>query len=89
VTVGELPHEERDGTADEDWRANGFSTAIRLAIIRGATLREIGAAATDVAISVALAEEEGSLQRAASRLGLTPRALQLRRAAGKLPPAPE
>ena len=88
VTVGELPHEERDEqTAAGDWRADGFATAIRRAIMRGATLREIGAAATDVAISVALSEEKGSLQRAAARLGLTPRALQMRRAAGKLPPA--
>jgi transcriptional regulator with GAF, ATPase, and Fis domain len=88
VTVGELPAEER--RAEEgaiDWRSDGFSGAIRLAIMQGATLREIGSAATDVAIAVALAEEGGSLQRAARRLGLTPRALQLRRASGRLPEA--
>jgi transcriptional regulator with GAF, ATPase, and Fis domain len=48
------------------------------------TLREISAAAVDLAIGVALAEEDGNLQRAARRLGVTPRALQLRRAAGRL-----
>ena len=87
VSVGELPDEERTGEeTDTDWRADGFSAAIRVAIMSGATLREIGAAATDVAIAVALAEEDGSLQRAAVRLGLTPRALQMRRASGRLPP---
>jgi len=35
--------------------------------------------------AIALGEEDGNLQRAARRLGLTPRALQLRRAAGRLP----
>ncbi|HEX6699311.1 MAG TPA: sigma 54-interacting transcriptional regulator [Gaiellaceae bacterium] len=86
VTIGELPEDERvvPETA-VDWRDDGFSEAIRSAVARGATLREIGTAATDSAISVALAEEGGNLQRAARRLGLTPRALQLRRAAGKLP----
>jgi len=48
------------------------------------TLREISAAAGDLAIRVALADEEGNLQRAARRLGVTPRALQLRRANGRL-----
>jgi hypothetical protein len=48
------------------------------------TLREISAAAGDLAIRLALAEEDGNLQRAAGRLGVTPRALQLRRAAGRL-----
>jgi transcriptional regulator with GAF, ATPase, and Fis domain len=86
ITIGELPEEERIGPRDSDWRSDGFSTAIRRAVARGITLREIGAAATDTAIAVALGEEDGNLQRAARRLGLTPRALQLRRAAGRLPP---
>ena len=86
VTIGELPEEERRaGASAPDWRGNGFSTAIRSAVAQGVTLREIGTAAADTAIAVALGEEEGNLQRAARRLGLTPRALQLRRAAGRLP----
>jgi transcriptional regulator with GAF, ATPase, and Fis domain len=87
VTIGELPQEERVAPAmDPDWRGDGFSTAIRRAVARGVTLRDIGTAAIDTAIAVALGEEEGNLQRAARRLGVTPRALQLRRAAGRLPP---
>jgi transcriptional regulator with GAF, ATPase, and Fis domain len=90
VTVGDLPEEERPVLAEEgDWRDEGFSNAIRRALARGVTMREIGAGAADAAISFALAEEGGSLQRAAQRLGLTPRALQLRRAAGRLPAATE
>jgi DNA-binding NtrC family response regulator len=42
--------------------------------------KEIGRAAEDVAIRYASDEEDGNLQRAASRLGVTDRALQLRRA---------
>jgi transcriptional regulator with GAF, ATPase, and Fis domain len=86
VTVGDLPAEERPlVAAPHDWRDDGFITAIRNAIAQGVTMREIAAGATDAAIRVALAEEGGSLQGAARRLGLTPRALQLRRAAGRLP----
>jgi len=86
VTVGELPTEERlHEAARGDWRADGFSAAIREAIMSGATLREIGVAAADVAVAVALTIEGGSMPRAARRLGVTPRALQLRRASGRLP----
>jgi len=86
VTLGELPVEERIATARElEWRGDGFVRAIRRAVAHGVTLREIGTAATDAAIAIALGEEDGNLQRAARRLGLTPRALQLRRAAGRLP----
>jgi transcriptional regulator with GAF, ATPase, and Fis domain len=86
VTIGELPVEERrtEGV-DVDWRGDGFATAIGRAIAQGVSLRDIGSAAADTAIAAALHEEDGNLQRAARRLGLTPRALQLRRAAGRLP----
>jgi transcriptional regulator with GAF, ATPase, and Fis domain len=87
VTIGELPEEERRAaTSEPEWRGDGFSSAIRRAMAQGVTLREIGSAAADAAIAIALTEEGGNLQRAARRLGLTPRALQLRRAAGRLPP---
>jgi transcriptional regulator with GAF, ATPase, and Fis domain len=87
VTVGELPSEERSHYESRvDWRGDGFSSAIREAIACGATLREIGAAAADAAVVAALTLEDGSMQRAAQRLGVTPRALQLRRASGRLPP---
>ena len=50
-------------------------------ILRGMGLKEIGNVATDAAVRVALEEEDGNLRRAAERLGVTDRALQMRRAA--------
>ena len=85
ITVGDVPEDERAalppaiGPGDD-----GLEEGIRNAVARGLTLREISAAAGDLAIRLALAEEDGNLQRAAGRLGVTPRALQLRRAAGRL-----
>jgi transcriptional regulator with GAF, ATPase, and Fis domain len=57
-----------------------FDDAVIAALDRGCGLREIGRAATEAAIRVAIASEDGNLQRAAKRLGVTDRALQLRRA---------
>jgi len=44
-------------------------------------LKEIGAAAERIAVNVAISEANGNLRRAAQKLGVTDRALQLRRAA--------
>ena len=46
----------------------------------GASLKEISHAASEMAIKLALEREQGNLRRAATRLGVTDRALQLRRA---------
>lgn len=51
-----------------------------MAVTMGVGLREIGRVAEDTAVRIAIAEQAGNLQRAASRLGVTDRALQLRRA---------
>jgi transcriptional regulator with GAF, ATPase, and Fis domain len=83
VTVGAIPEEERlsahvppGGWLDED-----FECAIRRALAMGASLKEIGCAAEDTAVKIAVHSEDGNLQRAAQRLGVTDRALQMRRAA--------
>ncbi len=69
------------------WMTNGISTslvtfddAIVQALQSGCNLREIARQATETAIRLALASENGNLQRAAKRLGVTDRALQMRRA---------
>jgi len=82
ITVGDIPLDERPLPTDAvaDWRDRGFEGAIRRAVTRGVGLREIGSAATDIAIDIAV-DTEGSLQGAARQLGVTDRALQLRRAA--------
>lgn len=82
ITIGDVPEEERPATEtpDSDWRQGGFEGAIGQAIELGIGLKEIGNAASEMAIKLALEREQGNLHRAASRLGVTDRALQLRRA---------
>ena len=85
ITVGDVPQDERVATPPGSaGNGAGLEEGIRDAVARGLTLREISAAATDLAIRVAISEEGDNLQRAARRLGVTPRALQLRRASGRL-----
>jgi hypothetical protein len=62
------------------WLDCNFERPIQRAVRLGAPLKEIGRAADDAAIRYATDEEKGNLQRAANRLGVTDRALQLRRA---------
>jgi transcriptional regulator with GAF, ATPase, and Fis domain len=83
VTVGDIPAEEwpAPGAEHHGWRDQDFERCIRTSIRSGATLREITAGTSETAISIALADEGGNLRRAARRLGVTDRALQLRRAA--------
>lgn len=85
ITVGNIPPEERPVTEPEDvvWLDLHFERAIQRALLFGAGLKEIGRAAEEVAIRIATREEDGSLSRAARRLGVTDRALQLRRANGR------
>ena len=63
------------------WRNTDFEQSIRHALATGAGLKEISQAAADTAMRIAVDDENGSLQRAAQRLGVTERALQMRRAA--------
>ncbi len=85
VTVGDLPSDERPAAGrTEDWKNGSFEDAVRKALSVGAHLKDIGKAAEDVAVRLAVTHEEGNLQRAATRLGVTDRALQLRRSAGRL-----
>ena len=82
ITVGDVPAEERPVAEDSvGWRDAVFEDAIGRAVALGATLREISTAAAEAAVGVAVEQAGGNLRRAAARLGVTPRALQLRRAA--------
>jgi len=82
ISIGYIPQEERPsrGIESKVWDDSGFETAIRRAVLMGVGLKEIGRAAETCAIRCATHAEGGSLQRAARRLGVTDRALQLRRA---------
>lgn len=88
ISPGDLPLEERPvGAAVERFRNwpeqdMDFATAIGRAVDAGATLSAISEAAKDVAIRIAAQRENGNVQRTAKRLGVTDRALQLRKAGG-------
>jgi len=83
ITVGDLPEEERPPIepGPADWYAGPFEAAVRRALSLGVGLKEISRAAENAAIRIAVGAESGNLQRAAARLGVTDRALQMRRAA--------
>jgi transcriptional regulator with GAF, ATPase, and Fis domain len=85
ATVGDLPEEEwprfDQAAGPGPGRALDWDTVARLALAGGASLRELRDAAADAAVRVAIEEADGNLRQAAGRLGVTDRALQLRRAA--------
>lgn len=85
VTVGDVPEDERPvgEAARGEWQSGQLDDLVRRALALGVGLKEIGRVAEEVAIKVAVQEEEGNLQRAAVRLGVTDRALQMRRAQRK------
>src|SRR5262249_24725692 len=82
ISIGYIPHDERpiEAPLPRCWLANNFEALVHHAVLMGAGLKEIGRAAEDCAIRCATSIENGSLQRAALRLGVTDRALQIRRA---------
>jgi DNA-binding NtrC family response regulator len=81
ITIGDVPRDELPAAEHaDDWQDAAFDQSITRAVMRGIGLKEIGRAACDAAIRIAMTSEQGNLQRAARRLGVTDRALQLRRA---------
>ncbi|MBB3660009.1 transcriptional regulator with GAF, ATPase, and Fis domain [Rhizobium sp. BK650] len=82
ISIGYVPRNERptDLTRLQDWPDDVFETLVQRAVLLGVGLKEIGRAAEDCAIRCATRLENGSLQKAAQRLGVTDRALQIRRA---------
>ncbi|MFC3378914.1 sigma 54-interacting transcriptional regulator [Rugamonas sp. CCM 8940] len=82
ITVGAVPPDERLGTGTgRRWPGAGFEAAVRHAIDLGVGLSAISQAAGDIAVRIVLEQEGGSNQRAALRLGVSDRTLQLRRKA--------
>jgi DNA-binding NtrC family response regulator len=87
ITAGDIPEEDRpcEGGIPAGWPDEDFERSISNAIATGASLKEITQTAADTAIRIAVQSEGRNLQRAAGRLGITDRALQMRRASGKIP----
>ena len=86
ITIGDVPpHERPQHTLPARARLQArWDAAAREAVELGLGLKEIGQLATDCAIQAALDAEHGNLHRAAARLDVTDRALQLRRAQQRL-----
>ena len=85
ITAGDIPEEDRPvGEWKQAWPDEQFDKTISSAILLGAGLKEITQITTETAIRIAVQSEKGNLQRAAKKLGVTDRALQLRKAAGTL-----
>ncbi len=85
ITIGDIPDSERGAaTSHQAGWADGFRVSVENALSSGATLREIGRAAQDAAIELALVEEGGSVKRASRRLGVSDRALQMRRSTARV-----
>jgi transcriptional regulator with GAF, ATPase, and Fis domain len=85
ITAGDIPEDERPREDHEMkvWCDGDLEGVVRLAVTSGAGLKEIERAAGELAERIVIEEENGNLQRAAARLGVTDRALQMRRAARK------
>ena len=83
LTAGDIPQEERPvlEAAPSEWRDGSFEAAIGRAVGMGIGLKEISHSAVETAIRMAVASSNGNLSRAARQLGVTDRALQMRRAA--------
>jgi transcriptional regulator with GAF, ATPase, and Fis domain len=85
VTAGDVPEGDRPQPDESPacWPGEHLRKAVAQAVAMGAGLREIAQATTEAAIRIAVQSEQGNLQKAAKRLGITDRALQMRKAAGK------
>jgi transcriptional regulator with GAF, ATPase, and Fis domain len=83
ITFGDLGRDHACDAPSGPWCDNGFQRSIGKAVAMGVGLKEIGRIAEDLAVQLAISAENGSLQNAARRLGVTDRALQLRRASGR------
>jgi transcriptional regulator with GAF, ATPase, and Fis domain len=83
ISVGDVPEDERPKPDEEVALApsTGFESCVKSMLAAGSGLKEIGREAAEVAIRIAIDEHGGNLQLAARRLGVTDRALQLRRSA--------
>ncbi|HZW26715.1 MAG TPA: sigma 54-interacting transcriptional regulator [Gallionella sp.] len=82
ISLGALPEEfrpEAEEPSGREWMEN-LGPIIEDAICIGTKLKDIGAMAETLAIKAALRKMNGNLSQAANLLGVTPRALQIRRA---------
>lgn len=82
ITIGDIPSEERPAGPlhEEEWHGVSFEQEIRRALQLGVGLKTLRRAVDETAVRIAIDDEQGNLQRAARKLGVTDRALQVREA---------
>ena len=71
------------GTATSDPVTAAIEPAVRRALDHGLSLKNLQRLTAEVAVRISVDESGGSLRTAAKQLGVTERALQLRRAAAR------
>lgn len=83
ISIGDIPEDERPAQRPqpENQHNTQFYSAVRRALAMGLDLKKINQYTKDTAIAIAVDEEKGNLQKAARKLGVTDRTLQMHRAA--------
>jgi transcriptional regulator with GAF, ATPase, and Fis domain len=86
ISAGDIPEQDcpGDGELKRSWPDEAFENTIAAAITLGVGLKELSQITAETAVRIAIQTEKGNLQRAARRLGVTDRALQIRRAAANV-----
>jgi transcriptional regulator with GAF, ATPase, and Fis domain len=79
ITAGDVPVLERPHGGSPRWPNREFEAAVAQAVDFGIGLRQITQHAADLAVRTAMEREGDNVHRAAARLGVTDRALQIRR----------
>ncbi len=82
ITIGDIPSEERPEMhfSQENWCDMSVEQAVRRALATGVNLKAIGNTVEEAAIRIIVDDENGNLQQAAIKLGVTDRTLQKWRA---------
>jgi transcriptional regulator with GAF, ATPase, and Fis domain len=80
ISAGDIPEDERPVIYRTKVNIGSLQDGIKTMIAHGVGLREISREAANVAVQLALVQNNGNLQKAARALGVTDRALQIRSA---------
>ena len=84
ITIGDIPFDELPVYGrDRIWEGPDWELSIQKALNSGISLKEIKKKAGEVAINLVIQDEDGNLQQAARRLGVSDRTLQIHTASQK------
>ncbi|MEQ9097130.1 MAG: sigma 54-interacting transcriptional regulator [Phycisphaerales bacterium] len=79
ITLGDIPPEDRSDARRADWPDEQFEDTVRRGLAQGHGMKAIGRDAEALALRVALEDADGNSRRAAEVLGVSERAVQMRR----------